>query len=162
MPVRNVDWAAQVTAGRTVPSGALGAGLGERLEVGHVVEETGGEADDVEDEERVWGLRGAVGVRPALRRARGCSWQLLQAEVRQQVAGEGEFGGDAVGELGAGTGAQLGREGLPGVGLDLQMAGERVRAADEPGQRGLEDGECGGEGRGGGRVQGDVEVGAPG
>jgi hypothetical protein len=28
------------------------AGLAEGLEVGHVVEETGGEADDVKDEER--------------------------------------------------------------------------------------------------------------
>ena len=41
------------------------------------------------------------------------------------------------------------------------MPGEGVRAADEPGQRGLEDGERGGEGCGGGRVERDVEVGAP-
>src|SRR4051794_5420488 len=36
--------------------------------------------------------------------AGGDSWQFLQAQVGQQVAGEGEFGGDAVGEPGAGAG----------------------------------------------------------
>ena len=96
-----------------------GAGLAERLEVGHVVEETGGEADDVQDEE------GGGAAWRRVRRGWRRSWQFLQAEVRQQVAGEGEFGGDAVGELGAAAGPQLGRERLPGVGLDLQMAGER-------------------------------------
>ncbi len=106
-------------------------GLAEGLEVGHVVEETGGEADDVQDE-------GEVG-------SAGCllvvgSRQLLEAEVCQQVPGEGEFGGDAVGELGAGSGAQLRREGLPGVGLDLQVVGEGVWAADEAGRCGPQDG----------------------
>lgn len=53
--------------GQDRAEGGLRAGLGERLEVGHVVEKTGGEADDVEDEER-GGCRGAVG---AGRRCRG-------------------------------------------------------------------------------------------
>ena len=92
-----------------------------------MVQEPGGEADDVEDEERG-------------RRQRCRSWEFLQAEVGQQVAGEAEFGGDAVGELGAGARAQLGGQGLPGVGLDLQVVGQRGRPADEPGQDGLEDG----------------------
>lgn len=65
--------------------------------------------------------------------SRRWSWQLLEAEVDQEVAGEGQFGGDAVGELGAGAGTQFRRECLPGVRLDLQVPGEWARTADEAG-----------------------------
>ena len=58
--MRKVDWAAQVTAGSTVPRGAWEPDWREGLEVRHVVEEPGGEADDVQDEER--GGRGLCGV----------------------------------------------------------------------------------------------------
>ena len=129
--MRNVDWAAQVTAGRTVPSGACEPAPAEAPRGGACGRAVGGEADDVEDEQR----GGAV--RRVLRWLR--SWQLLEAEVDQEVAGEGEFGGDAVGELASGRRAQLGGERLPGVGLDLEVAGERCRAADEAGQRGPQD-----------------------
>lgn len=47
----------------------MGAGLPQGLEVGHVVEELWGEADDVENEEGV----GAVGAVAVVVRSVGCS-----------------------------------------------------------------------------------------
>lgn len=92
---------------------------------------------------------------------RGRSWKFLEAEVGQQVTGQGQFGGDAVREPGPGARTPVGRKGLPGVRLDLQVVGARVRTADEESDGVPEDGECGSERRSGGSVQGYVEVGAP-
>lgn len=53
VPVRKVDWAAQVTAGEDGGERCLRALLPHGPEVRHVGQELRGEADDVEDQEGV-------------------------------------------------------------------------------------------------------------
>ena len=62
----------------------------------------------------------------------------LEAEGEETVADPGDFGGDAGDQAGVVGGAQRGWQHAPGVGLDLDVIGDRVSAAHQSGQGRLE------------------------
>ena len=111
--MRKVDWTAQVTAGSTVPSWARGSRTAARaLQARHVRERCGGQADDVEDEERRRSCRappasaGSAATQPVARPSASSRGDAQRARPRCRRRGRRRSSGST----------------LPGVGLDLEVA----------------------------------------